>query len=53
MNPYLYILGTLIFTVYGQIVLKWRMTNLQVVLPEGALDKVIYLVRLMLDPFIF
>jgi drug/metabolite transporter (DMT)-like permease len=53
MNPYLYIAGTLIFTVYGQIVLKWRMSSLQVVLPEGGLDKVLYLVRLLLDPFIF
>lgn len=53
MNPYLYILGTIVFTVYGQIVLKWRMSSLQVVLPESGFDKVVYLVRLLLDPFIF
>ncbi len=53
MNPYLYILGTLVFTVYGQIVLKWRMNGLQVVLPEGGVQKVWYLIRLLLDPFIF
>ncbi|WP_298119853.1 EamA family transporter [Flavobacterium sp.] len=53
MNPYLYIFGTLFFTVYGQIVLKWRLSGLKVVLPEGFLDKIIYLVKLVFDPFIF
>lgn len=50
---YLYILGTLIFTVYGQIVLKWRLTNLKVVLPESFVDKGIYLFKLIFDPYIF
>lgn len=53
MNPYLYIFGTLFFTVYGQIVLKWRLSGLKVILPEGFLDKIIYLVKLVFDPFIF
>lgn len=41
------------FTVYGQIVLKWRLTGLKVILPEGFRDKMIYLTKLVLDPFIF
>ncbi|WP_298305864.1 EamA family transporter [Flavobacterium sp.] len=53
MNPYLYIFSTLFFTVYGQIVLKWRLTGLKVILPEGFRDKIIYLIKLVLDPFIF
>ena len=53
MNPYLYIFGTLFFTVYGQIVLKWRLSGLKVVLPEGIWDKIIYLVKLIFDPFVF
>jgi uncharacterized membrane protein len=53
MNPYLYIFGTLFFTVYGQIVLKWRLSGLNVVLPDGLLDKVIYLIKLIFDPFVF
>ncbi|SCY38345.1 EamA family transporter [Flavobacterium caeni] len=53
MGGYLYILGTLVFTVYGQIILKWRLGNLQIVLPESNLDKVWYLVKLLFDPFIF
>lgn len=53
MGSYLYILGTIFFTVYGQIVLKWRLTNLQILLPEGLLNKGIYLTKLIFDPFIF
>ena len=53
MNPYFYIFGTLFFTVYGQIVLKWRLSSLKVVLPEGMLDKIIYLTKLVFDPFVF
>lgn len=52
MNPYLYIFGTLFFTVYGQIILKWRLSSLKVELPESMLDKIIYLVKLVFDPFV-
>ncbi len=53
MGNYLYIAGTLFFTVYGQIILKWRLSGLEVVLPEGILAKFIYLIKLIFDPFIF
>ena len=53
MNPYFYIFGTLFFTVYGQIVLKWRLSKLVIVLPEGLFDKTLYLIKLIFDPFIF
>jgi undecaprenyl phosphate-alpha-L-ara4N flippase subunit ArnF len=53
MNPYLYIFGTLFFTVYGQIVLKWRLSGLKIELPDGLTDKGIYLIKLIFDPFIF
>jgi undecaprenyl phosphate-alpha-L-ara4N flippase subunit ArnF len=53
MNPYFYIFGTLFFTVYGQIVLKWRLSQLAIVLPEGLLDKILYLLKLIFDPFVF
>lgn len=49
---YLYILGTVIFTVYGQLVLKWRMMNYGL-LPENFGDKIIFLFKLVLDPYIF
>ncbi len=53
MNPYFYIFGTLFFTVYGQIVLKWRLSGLKVVLPQGVLEKIVYLTKIIFDPFIF
>ncbi|WP_266202571.1 EamA family transporter [Pontibacter kalidii] len=52
MNPYLYIVGTIIFTVYGQIILKWRLGQ-KGVLPETLANKLIFLVNALLDPFIF
>lgn len=53
MNPYFYIAGTIFFTVYGQIILKWRLGALKVILPDGLQDKVVYLTKLIFDPFIF
>ena len=52
MNHYFYIFFTLLFTVYGQLILKWRLSNLKVILPELVTDKLIYLIKLVLDPFI-
>ena len=49
---YFYIAGTIIFTVCGQLVIKWRM-NLQNPLPDAIFDKIIFLVKLIfLDPYI-
>jgi uncharacterized membrane protein len=55
MKEYLYILGTLIFTVYGQIILKWRLTGLKFNLNEyeRVFIKIKALVKLLLDPYIF
>ncbi len=49
---YFYIFGTIFFTVYGQIVLKWRINSIGS-LPEGLSDKIIFLVKLLFDPWIF
>lgn len=52
MIGYLYIFGCVSFTVYGQLVLKWRM-NMQPPLPPELLDKFWYLIKLiMFDPFV-
>ncbi len=51
MTNYLYIFGTIIFTVYGQIILKWRITQIGT-LPDASLDKVMFLLKLFLDPLI-
>ena len=49
---YFYIFGTIFFTVYGQIVLKWRISGVGE-LPELASDKVMFLTKLLFDPWIF
>jgi multidrug transporter EmrE-like cation transporter len=49
---YLYILGTVAFTVYGQIMLKWRI-GMYGQLPDLASDKIIFLLKAVLDPYIF
>lgn len=49
---YVYIIGCVLFTVYGQLVLKWRM-NLQPQIEGGVTDKVIALVKIIfMDPFV-
>ena len=50
---YLYIFATLFFTVYGQMILKWRISQLGFALPDsGIVDKFAALFRLVFDPFI-
>jgi len=51
MGSYIYILGTIIFTVYGQIIIKWRMQFYKN-LPSDSVEKVFFLLKLLLDPFI-
>ena len=48
---YLYIAGTVIFTVYGQIILKWRI-GMYGSLPEVMSDKIMFFLKLFTDPFI-
>lgn len=48
---YFYILGTIGFTVYGQLVLKWRIAQYGE-LPTQTADKLYFLAKLFLDPFL-
>ncbi|MCL2651723.1 MAG: EamA family transporter [Candidatus Azobacteroides sp.] len=50
---YLYIFGTILFTVYGQMILKWRITKLGWRMLEGGLlIKVKCYFALFFDPWI-
>jgi uncharacterized membrane protein len=49
---YFYILGTIVLTVYGQLILKWRISSLGPV-PVELLPKLKCLSLLLFDPFIF
>ncbi len=53
MIGYIYILLTLLLTAIGQLVLKWRLNSLDVSLPEQGLEKVVFLFKLVFDPFVF
>jgi len=48
---YAYIFGTIFFTVYGQLILKWKIDRAGS-LPDGWLDKLVFLLKLLLDPVI-
>ncbi|WP_067727176.1 EamA family transporter [Oceanobacillus damuensis] len=48
---YFYILSTIIFTVYGQLVIKWTMDK-QGGLPEAWGEKFMFLIQLLLNPWI-
>ena len=49
---YLYIFATLGFTVYGQLILKWRIAQFGP-LPAESVDKLKFLLGLLFDPAIF
>jgi multidrug transporter EmrE-like cation transporter len=53
LTDFSYIFMTILFTVYGQVVMKWRMSNLQVQLPSNFTEKIVLLIKLLFDPFIF
>lgn len=49
---YLYIVLTIGFTVYGQLILKWRIERFGA-LPEDNFEKLRFLIGLLFDPAIF
>lgn len=48
---YLFIGFTILFTVYGQLILKFRV-NKHGQLPSGLMEKANYMFHLLLDPFV-
>jgi multidrug transporter EmrE-like cation transporter len=49
---YVYIGLTIVLTVYGQLVIKWRMGVIGQ-LPEGLSSKFVFLIKAVFDPYIF
>jgi len=47
----LYILGTILFTVYGQLIVKWQASKAGA-LPADLSGKILFLTRLILNPWI-
>lgn len=48
---YIYILATVLLTVYGQIILKWRI-GFKGALPASAIGKAHYFFYLLIDPWV-
>ncbi len=48
---YVYIAGTIFFTVYGQLILKWQVMKVGN-LPGDNLEKVIFLMKLFMNPWV-
>jgi multidrug transporter EmrE-like cation transporter len=48
---YIYIIGTIFFTVYGQLVIKWQMAN-AIPLPVDLFDKIIFLLSMFKNVWI-
>lgn len=51
MSGYLYIAFTILFTVYGQLILKWQVSHAGA-LPAGSGEKLAFLFGLFLNPWI-
>lgn len=49
---YGYVFATVALTVYGQLVLKWRIADLGA-MPPGFREKIVWLVALCFEPWIF
>ena len=48
---YLYILGSIFFTVYGQVIIKWQVSNAGA-LPENVTGKMMFLLGLTFNPWV-
>ena len=48
---YLYILGAILFTVYGQVIIKWQVSNAGA-FPGDAAGKIWFLLRLAVNPWV-
>ena len=51
MFPYLFVLGTVLFTVYGQIAIKWQVAGIGTVPTEGF-ERYKFLVLFLLNPWV-
>lgn len=51
MMKYLYLVYTLAFTVYGQLIIKWQIKKAGD-FPQDYTEKILFLVRLLINPWI-
>lgn len=46
-----YVFLTIILTIYGQLIIKWQVMSIDAA-PELAYDKIIYLIKLVFNPWV-
>jgi len=51
MSDYLYIVSTIVFTTYGQLIMKWQVSKVGP-LPERLSEKLLFLATLLFNPWI-
>ncbi len=53
--PYVYLSSTILLSVYSQLMIKWRISSkfADAHLPDGLKDKILLMLRVVFDPFIF
>jgi len=52
MQKYLYVLGTILFTTYGQLIIKWRMSSIQLQ-SDNIIQKFFSLAKvIIIDPYV-
>ncbi|MBY4731297.1 EamA family transporter [Cupriavidus pauculus] len=52
LQDYLWIFLTIFFTVYGQVILKWRIQKFGA-FPKDMSEKLLFIVRVLFDPAVF
>lgn len=52
LSNYIYVIGTVFFTVASQLIIKWKMSTTYANVPELLEGKVIFLLKAMVDPYI-
>jgi len=51
-NSYTYVFATVLFTVTSQLLIKWKMSTKYMDLPELISAKIIFFIKVLIDPFI-
>lgn len=52
LSNYIYVMSTVLFTVASQLLIKWKMSSKYSKIPDEFIEKVLFLIKAVFDPFI-
>lgn len=52
LSNYIYVVGTVLFTVASQLLIKWKMSSKYSDIPDIFTEKIFFLLKALFDPFI-